>query len=215
MDLAPPLEDIDPLLGGGDGIAVEIGGALLELREVLDALEGSLRSKEALDVDPAEAGGLDAMPELLRADVAHEVGGAVRVPVGVAVEAGDAAARTLRAAVFRLVELRLREGREQEAEALELLGVQGTAHDLVVVVDGEELPARHVPEVGARGQVDGRRELGQEVLRKVEVQVEPRQVAALLPLDLVEVELREEHPALGMVRVGQRLEALRKDALVP
>src|SRR5439155_26858354 len=103
------------LLGGEDGVAVEVGGALLELGEVLDGLERALRAEQALDVHAAQARGLDAPAELLRPDVTDLVKGAVGVPVDVAVEAGHAAARPLRAPVLGLVELLLREGRHEEA----------------------------------------------------------------------------------------------------
>jgi hypothetical protein len=36
VNLAAALQDIDALLGGDDRVAVEIGGALLELGEILD-----------------------------------------------------------------------------------------------------------------------------------------------------------------------------------
>jgi hypothetical protein len=54
------------------------------------------------------------MPEFLRPDVANEMARAV----GVAIEAGDAAARLRRAAVFGLIELMLRERRRAAAAAL-------------------------------------------------------------------------------------------------
>ena len=73
MDLASALEDVDALLGRGDGIPVEVSGALLEFGEVLDALERSLRAEQALDVDPAQARRLDPVAELLRPDVPDQV----------------------------------------------------------------------------------------------------------------------------------------------
>ncbi len=48
VHLAAAVQDVDPLLGGGDGIAVEVGGALLELGEVLDAAQRPLGSEEPL-----------------------------------------------------------------------------------------------------------------------------------------------------------------------
>ena len=77
------------------------------------------------------------------------------------------------------------------------------------------LPLRHVAEVGPRGQVDGRRKLGQEMIRQVEIEVEARQVAALLLLDLIDVELGEHHSPFRMVGVRQREEAGREEVLVP
>jgi hypothetical protein len=73
MHLAAALEDVHILLGGDHRIAVEIGRALLELREVLDALERALRAEQPLDVHPAQRRRIDPVPELLRADVSDEV----------------------------------------------------------------------------------------------------------------------------------------------
>ena len=84
-----------------------------------------------------------------------------------------------RAAVVGLVELLLRERRHQQAQPLELLGVQDAVEQLEEVVDRDELALRDVAEVGPRGQEDRRRELRQEVVGQVEVEVEARQVARL------------------------------------
>ena len=90
MNLRPAIEDVQPLLGGEDGVAVEVCRALLELGEILDGLQGPLRPEEALDVDAPQRGRLDAAAELLRAYVADQVHRARGVAVHVAVEAGDA-----------------------------------------------------------------------------------------------------------------------------
>src|ERR1044072_4586736 len=92
MDLAAALQDVDPLLGGNHRIAVEVGGALLELGEVLDRLECALRAEQALDVDAAQRRRVDAMAELLRSGIARQMSGGIGVGVGVAGGAGDAAA---------------------------------------------------------------------------------------------------------------------------
>jgi len=42
-------------LRGDHSIAVEIGGALLELGEILDRFQRTLRAEEPLNVDAAEA----------------------------------------------------------------------------------------------------------------------------------------------------------------
>ena len=88
---------LTPLLLGGDGVAVEVSGSLLELGEVLDRLQGPLGTEETLNVDAAQRGRLDPVPELLGPNVTDEVGGAVRVPVYVTVEAGHAEAGPRRA----------------------------------------------------------------------------------------------------------------------
>ena len=204
MDLAAAVERVDALLGGRDRVAVEIGGPLLELGEVLDRFQGPLRAEQPLDVHAAEAGRVDAVAELLRADVADQVRGRVGVAVDMAVETDHATMGGQRAAVQRLVELLLRERRDQQPQPFELFGVQDAAEQLVEVGDRDELALRHVAQVGPRGQEDGRRKLGQQVGRQVEVEVESRQVAGLLLLDLVDVVLRKQHAPFGMVRVRQR-----------
>ena len=67
---------LTPFFGGDDRVAVEVGRALLELGEVLDALQRPLRAEQPLDVHAAQAGRVDAVAELLRADVADQVRGA-------------------------------------------------------------------------------------------------------------------------------------------
>ena len=64
---------LTPFLVGDHRVAVEVRRALLELREVLDALQRALRAEEALDVDAAQRRRVDAVAELLRADVADQV----------------------------------------------------------------------------------------------------------------------------------------------
>src|SRR5580765_4120541 len=95
-------------------IAVEVGAALLKLGEILHALEPPLRAEEPMDVEAAQRGGINAMTELLRADISGQVGTGVRVAVRMTVEAGDATAWTHGATVFRLVELLLRERRDEQ-----------------------------------------------------------------------------------------------------
>jgi hypothetical protein len=81
-----------------------------------------------------------------------------------------------------------------------LLRIENAVEQLVVVHDGHDLPLGHVAQIRPRGQEDGRRELGQEVVGQVEVEVEAGQVALLLLLDLVDMELRKHHAALGVIR---------------
>jgi hypothetical protein len=45
--LAAAVQDIDALLGGDDRVIVEVGGALLELGEILDGLQRPLRAEQA------------------------------------------------------------------------------------------------------------------------------------------------------------------------
>jgi hypothetical protein len=56
VNLTATLENVDPLLGRDDRVTVEVGRALLELREVLDALQRALRAEQPLDVHSTQAG---------------------------------------------------------------------------------------------------------------------------------------------------------------
>jgi hypothetical protein len=110
-----------PYLGRDDMVAVEVRGALLELGKVLHRLHSMLRAKQSLDVHAAQRRGVDAVAELLRADVADQMRRAIGMAVGMAIEASDTAARLLRTAIFGLVELLLSEGRSTTRPAPHVL----------------------------------------------------------------------------------------------
>jgi len=63
VDLAAALERVHAFLCGLHDIAVEIGGALLELGEILDRLQRTLRAEEPLNVQAAKGYRLDAVAE--------------------------------------------------------------------------------------------------------------------------------------------------------
>ena len=136
----------------------------------------------------------------------RSVGMAIRV----AIEAGHASARLLRAAILGLVELLLRKRRHQKAQALELLRIDDAVEQLIIILDGDELPLRDVTEVRTLIEIYRRREPGQKVIGNVEIDVEAREVAPLLALDLVDLEAREHHAAFLMLGVRQREEAQRE-----
>src|SRR5881394_1054870 len=119
------------------------------------------------------------------------MGRAIGVAVGVAIETGGAAARLRRAAILGLVELLLRERRHQEAEPLQLLGIEDPGEERVVVVDRHQLALRHVAEIGPGRQINRRRKLRQQVIRQVEIEVEAGEVASLLLLQLVNLKKAE------------------------
>ena len=73
MHLTAPLQGVDALRRGRYLVAIEVGGALLELREILNRLKRPLRAEQALDVDAAKARRFDAAAMGLRADVADQV----------------------------------------------------------------------------------------------------------------------------------------------
>ncbi len=51
------------------------------------------------------------------------------------------------------------------------------------------------------------------MIGKIEIKVEARQIALLLLLQLVDLELRKEHAAFGVIRVRQRKEPGRPNVL--
>ena len=79
------------------------------------------------------------------------IGRKMRRPVGmtvrVAIEAGHASARLLRAAVLGLVELLLRKRRHQKTQGFVLLRIDDAVEQLVIILDGDELALRNVAEV--------------------------------------------------------------------
>ena len=89
-------------------------------------------------------------------------------------------ARKLCAAILGRIELLLREGRQQQPQPFQLPGRQHAIEHLVVIGQRDQLALRDIAQIGARGQVDRRRKLGQEVVRQIEIDVEPRQVAPVL-----------------------------------
>src|SRR6187401_3542721 len=139
------------------------------------------------------------MALLLGTNVADEMGRRIRMPVDVAVEARNPQAWAIGAAIVDVIELLLRKGRQEQAQAIELLRIQEALEEVVVVVGGDELPLGHVALVRLRGQEDRRWKLGQEVLGQIEVEIEARQIAPGLPGDLVNREAGEEHAALRLL----------------
>ncbi len=151
---------------------------------------------------------------LLRADVAHEMRGAVGVAIGMAIEARDAAVRFFRAAVAGHVELLLRKRREQEPQSIELLGIQDAVENFHEIVDGHAPTLADIAQIRPGGEKDGRGKFRQQMIGQIEIEIEPGQVALLLFLQLVDLKLREDHPALGMIRVRQRQKTRGPDIFV-
>jgi hypothetical protein len=76
----------------------------------------------------------------------------------------------------------LRKRRHQKAQALELLRIDDAVEQLIIILDGDELPLRDVTEVRTLIEIYRRREPGQKVIGNVEIDVEAREVAPLLAL---------------------------------
>ena len=130
-----------------------------------------------------------------------------------AVEAGDAQVLLGALAVLGLIELLLRERRQQKPQAFHLHRADQPHRQLVEVPDREQLPPRDVAELGMAGQKDRRRKLRPEMLRQVHVDIEAPQVAPLLATDLSDRLVGEDLPAGRLLDVRQRLESLRQEPL--
>src|SRR5207249_2806325 len=95
----------------------------------------------------------------------------------------------------------------------QLFGVQNAVEQFLKVVDRHQLPLGDIAQVGASRQVDGRRKSREEMLGQIEVQIKAGQIAVVLFLHQVDMELREHHAAFRMVGMRQRQKAGRKQAL--
>src|SRR5712692_6753803 len=209
VDRGAAREGVRALLRGDHNIAVEIGGALLEFGEILDRLQGTLRAEEPLSVQAAERHRPDAVAELLRTGIGSEVRRAVLVAVRMAIKACRADAGNRRAAIVGGIELLLREGRQQQAQPFQLPRRDKAVEQSEVIRERDQLALRDIAQVGAGGQVDGWRKRGQEAIRQIEIDVEPGQVSPVLLLDRVDLEVRKDEAALGMVGMRQGVEPLR------
>ena len=213
VHLAAAFEDVHAFARRLLGVAVKVRGALLELGEVFHGLQRALRAEEPLDVHAAQRRRVDAVPVLVGPDVADRVGGGVGVAVGMAVETRDTEVRLEAAAVGGGVELRLRKRRDQQPQTFQLFGVEHVFEQLVVIAQRHQLAPGHVAQVGPGGQVHRRGKGRQQMLGQVEVQIEPRQIACGLAFGLVDERLREDHPAVFVVRVRQGIKPRRPESV--
>src|SRR5882724_460959 len=154
------------------------------------------------------------MARFLRTGVGSKVRGPVGMAVRVAVEARCTAAGFLGPAVLGLIVLLLRERCHQKAQTFNLLGRENAVEQLIIVFDRDELALRDVPEVSTLIEVHRRWKLRQEMFRDVVLDVETREVAVLLALDLIDQKVRKYETPFRMLRVGQRIEALGKEVLL-
>ena len=80
------------LSGRADVVAVEVGGPLLELREVLNRAQRALRTVDLLVEHAAQAHRVEPEAIRLRPDIRRQMEGRIGVEIGVAVETSDAQA---------------------------------------------------------------------------------------------------------------------------
>src|SRR3954468_4414233 len=92
----------------------------------------------------AQAGGVEPEARGLWTNIRGLVKGSIGVEIGVAVEAGHAKALICALAVLGLIELLLRERREQKPKALDLDRSENADHQLVIVLDRQQLPTGHI-----------------------------------------------------------------------
>src|SRR3954471_1919253 len=143
-DMIDPVGSIDAFALSANMVAVEVGRALLELCEVLNRSQRPLRSMDLLIEHAAQAGGVEPEARGLRTNIRGQVEGSIGVEIGMAVEAGHAKALICALAVLGLIELLLRKGREQKPKPLDLDRGENADHQLVIVLDRQQLPSRHI-----------------------------------------------------------------------
>src|SRR6202022_3308786 len=130
-----------------------------------------------------------------------------------AIKARDSQTWMFAAAIRRLVELLLREWREQQPQAFQLFGIQHAVEQRVIVAGGDHLSLRDVSEVGSRGQVNCCGKFWKEVVRDVEVHVKTRQVSSRLLLDFINCEMRKDHAPFNVLGMRQGEKAPGKKSL--
>src|SRR5258707_3336142 len=130
-----------------------------------------------------------------------------------AIKASRADAGNRRAAILGRIELLLREGRQQQAQPFQLPGRKQAVEQSEVIGERDQLTLRDIAQIGARRQVDGWRKLSQEVIRQIEIDVEPGQVSPVLLLDRIDQEVRKNKAAVGVFGMRQGVEPLRIEIL--
>src|ERR1700726_4382729 len=100
------------------------------------------------------------MAGLCRTSIRRKMRRPVGMTIRVAIEAGHAPARLLRAAILGLVELLLRKRRHPKTQAFGLLRVDDAVEQLIIIRGGDELPLRNVTEVRTLIEIYRRREIG-------------------------------------------------------
>ena len=136
-------------------VAIEIGGALLELAEILDRAQRPLRAMDLLVEEAAQADRIQSEARRLRSYIGRLVKGGVRMEIRMAVETGDAEALVLDFAFLGLVELLLRKWGQQQTQPFHLHRGDKTDHHFVIVLDRQQPAARHVAQFGMGGEKIG------------------------------------------------------------
>src|SRR6202035_5656489 len=112
-----------------------------------------------------------------------------------AIKAGGTLAGKLCAAILGRVELLLWKGCQQQAQPLQLPGRKNAIEELIVIGQRDQLALRDIAQIGTLCQIDGRRKLGQKMIRQIEINVEPLEVSPVLLLDRVDQEVGKDEAA--------------------
>ena len=126
------------------------------------------------------------MPERIGPDVTDGMRRRIGVAVCVAVEARDTLMCLHAPPVLRHVELLLRKGSDQQAKSLELLRIENLFEQPLEVVERDELSLRDVSQIRTRHEKYCRRKFWNEVIRKIEIEIEPREITPSLLGGLVD-----------------------------
>ena len=174
-----PINHIDALFHRPDRIAIEIGGALFKLGEILHGPEAAFGAVDLLIEEPPQARRVDAEPIGLGPGIRVQMELPGGVEIDMTVETGHAQAGLDRFAVVRRVEFFLRELRHQQAEPVQLHRGDKPSKQSIKVLGVQDLALGHIAQFGMRRQKDGRGELGKKTLGKIELHVkalEPREL---------------------------------------
>src|SRR5436309_678496 len=112
--------------------------------------------------DSAKTRGIQPQPAFLGPDVRVQVKLPCRVPIDVAVETGHPKTRFAAFAIVRGVEFFLRKWGKQKSQTIQLNRSQDVFEETVIIVDGDHLPARNVPQFWPVAQEYAGRKFRQE-----------------------------------------------------
>jgi hypothetical protein len=136
VDLAPTLENVHAFLGRNDRITIEIRSALLELREIFNTLQRSLRPEQSLDVHASQTRSIQTVAKFLRSYIPNQMRPRISMPVRMAIEAGHSPVWLFGPTIFGCVELLLRKWGKEETKALQLFRIQNAIEHFEVVLNG-------------------------------------------------------------------------------
>ena len=120
------------------------------------------------------------MPERIGPDVTDGMRRGIGVAVRMAVEARDTLMRLHAPPVLRHVELLLWKRSDQQAKSLKLFWIENLFEQPLEVVERDELSCRDVSQIRTRHKKYCRRKFWNEVIGKIEIEIEPREITPSL-----------------------------------